>query len=267
MLARALYGPQWKSGFMVFLNAYFDASLDKDGNRVVVAGYAGESYKFDDAQRRWENLLKVDGFEDFHLHDFRHRYRDDKWGEEVARYVNVLGTSGLFAIVAQIDSSVWDEISSEQRVKRLFRRPQHACLDLAFSTLADSLAGHVPSENVTVVTDNDYGKRAFATAVYDNWEARTGRSFANFTVAKAAESKKIIPLQFADLLANCIRLNPMHWAPMGSLSKDDMDISVRFPLNGAMKQGRLNRWTHDMVEQAGNAAIMIDDLICLSDFD
>lgn len=236
--AAGVFGVSWKSARMVFLNAYLDASKDRYSDRVVVAGYSGQAAHFAEIEERWKNLLAVDGMDYFHVHDFRAKFRD--WEIEIKKYAQLLAETELYGIIATIEPDAWVHIDEHPtyRDRVLYQQPHHACLDLAFDAMADALASDVPTNNVAMYIDNDYG-RVRATEIYDAWSMRAGKEFQAFTVLPDGASKTTVPLQFADLLANGIRLVPMHWTPIKDLTPEIMDQSVGSPFNIAIKRARI----------------------------
>lgn len=251
---------------MVFLNAYFDASYDKgDTDWCVVGGYAGRAEDFADLEERWNGLLAIDFRleEDrvFHFTEFKRRFGD--WEAKVSRYAELLGSSNLFGVSAVINHKVWSELEVSSKYKKIFPRREHACLDLALSTMADAIDVGKLSGPLALTIDNDYGSRLSAAAVFDNWEKRTSHSTLTFSVAAPGASRHILPLQFADLFANAIRNSPMTGRHLSDLTEGEMDAYVKSPFSKVSKNGRARYWSPKYATNLAEQAASFDNLVAI----
>jgi hypothetical protein len=234
----------WSPGrkLMCVINGYIDTSSDQQGDERVttVAGYVGDDEEWARVEALWVEQLGETNHSSFHASDFKSHFPD--WKTEVRPFAKLLADSKLFPICAAIYQHDWQQLDPASEYGRLFRRPEHACLDVFCHALEQACWRLYGDEPIGLLFDADFGARKWGQDVFDKWESVNEcrpyfrPTFLNARDKMILKKDPVRPLECADLAAYVCRgdgiVKGMLRLDMSSVSLDDVDPSLTCAIDG-----------------------------------
>lgn len=209
----------WGKGITAMLYAFMDDSGTHGGSNVVaLAGFVGSEETWIEVDNRWRGILDnakwPSRLSEFHMYDCVHgdaEFLDGRWNfaERLMLYgelKSLLSSSRLIPVGASIISACLDRISeNDLKVLAAENVRLGTPLDVVFHALVQQLIAVTltidRSETIGIVFDNaTKAREATFSEMCDHYmnEFYLGSAFTGYGFA---DSKKIPPIQAADLIA------------------------------------------------------------------
>jgi len=191
------------------LTAYFDDSgTHPDSDIVLMAGFFGNTYQWDLFDKKWAAQLASpcpgkEPLSRFHMAECQ--ASDGEFlgwkRHETDFLVHELGTiilkTGIYGFGGAMSRKAYESlIVGEQR--RATGDAETICIVNCFTTILDLAKIVAPGQPIAMVFDDRPQKRGDIQKIYDAYRGMDGGGFVSLTFAS---SKKMLPLQAADLLA------------------------------------------------------------------